>query len=248
MQQSFNLNFLHKTKLNVSKWKNDLLHLVYPDACLICSLELPSSDIQLCHVCEQNLRYTYYETYKEASSLDKLFWGRLDLNATFALLHFEKQTSTQDILHQIKYKNKTQLAEEMGVRIGKKLQLDMLRYGNIDTLIPIPMHPKKQYMRGYNQSELIAEGISKETNIPVNTEFLTKINNTESQTKKGRFLRWDNVSEVFEVNVKKLKGVKHLAIVDDVVTTGSTIEACILKIKKELPEIKITVISLAATK
>lgn len=248
MQQAFHTNIFRKSKSKIIKWKDDLLHLLYPDMCLICSQELPNSHIQICHLCEQSLRYTYYETFQDDSSLDKLFWGRVNLESTFALLHFEKQTSTQEILHQIKYKNKTKLAEEMGMRIGQKLQLNQNRFGEIDALIPVPMHPKKQYLRGYNQSELLADGISKITGIPVNKNLISKKSNTESQTKKGRFLRWDNVSEVFEVNTTKTSKLRHLAIVDDVVTTGATIEACILKIKKELPEIKISIISLAATK
>ncbi|MDD2984236.1 MAG: hypothetical protein PHQ74_12695 [Crocinitomicaceae bacterium] len=248
MQQPFHTTILQKSKFKVIKWKNDLLHLLYPDMCLICSQELPNSEVQLCHLCEHSLRYTYYETFQDASSLDKLFWGRVDLESTFALLHFEKQTSTQEILHQIKYKNKSKLAAEMGRRIGQKIQLDQNRFGGIDALIPVPMHPKKQYLRGYNQSELIAEGISKTTGIPVNKSFISKKSNTESQTKKGRFLRWDNVSEVFEINTSKMNDAKHLAIIDDVVTTGATIEACILKIRNELPNIKISIISLAATK
>ena len=248
MQQSYHHHFWKNTQQKISKWKNDFLHLVYPELCLICNSELPNSEIQLCHICENALRYTYYENFQEASSLDKLFWGRVQLHATFALLHFEKETSTQEILHHIKYKNKVRLAEEMGFRIGNKLTLNSDRYGDIDALIPIPLHPKKRYIRGYNQSELIAEGISKAIGSPVNTEFLTKKSNTESQTKKGRFLRWDNVSEVFEVNPTKIGKIHHLAIVDDVVTTGATIEACILKIRKEFPHIKITVLSLAATK
>ena len=248
MQRPFYVNFWLNTKTNVSKWKGDLLHLVYPETCLVCNLELPNSKIQICHVCEASLRYTYYETFAEPSSLDKVFWGRANLKATFALLHFEKETSTQAILHHIKYKSKLQLADEMGIRIGKKILLNSDKYGSIDALIPVPLHPKKKYLRGYNQSELIANGISKSINAPVNIEFLTKNTNTQSQTKKGRFMRWDNVSEVFEVNPHKLKNAKHIALVDDVVTTGATLEACILKIRQALPNIEITVLSIAATK
>ncbi len=248
MQQSFSLSYWKKSKSQLSKWKADFLHLVYPDVCLICNYELPNSETQLCHQCEKSLRYTYFETFKEPSSLDKLFWGRADLSATFAMLHFEKETSTQEILHHIKYRNKTMLAKEMGIRIGKKLLLNPDKYSSIDVLIPSPLHPKKKYLRGYNQSEMIAEGISKSINIPVNTQFLTKNTHNQSQTNKGRFLRWDNVSEVFQVNPEKLKNKKHLALVDDVVTTGSTLEASILKIKKALPDIEISILSLAVTK
>lgn len=248
MQQSDIPNYWQKTKLKLTNWKADFLHLVYPDMCLICNDELPNSDLHLCHVCEKSLRYTYFETYKEPSSLDKLFWGRADLSSTFAMLHFEKETSTQEILHHIKYRNKIMLAQEMGVRIGEKLLLNPEKYSSIDVLIPSPLHPKKKYLRGYNQSEMIAEGISKSINVPVNTQFLTKNTHNQSQTNKGRFLRWDNVSEVFQVNPEKLKNKKHIALVDDVVTTGSTLEASILKIKKALPDIKISILSLAITK
>ena len=241
-------DFWQNTKTNVSKWKSDLLHLVYPESCLVCTIELPDSQTQICHACEASLRYTYYETFKEPSSLDKVFWGRANLNATFALLHFEKETSTQEILHHIKYKSRIQLAEEMGKRIGQKILLNSDKYGSIDALIPVPLHPKKKYLRGYNQSEIIANGIAKSINAPVNIAFLTKNTNTQSQTKKGRFLRWDNVSEVFEVHAQKLKEAKHIALVDDVVTTGATLEACILKIRQAVPNIEITVLSIAATK
>ncbi len=237
-----------KTRSALVKWKKDLLHLIYPEMCLICEVELPNSETQLCHLCETSLRYTYYETFKEPSSLDKLFWGRVALNATFSLLHFEKDTSTQDILHHIKYKNSTELAKEMGVRIGKKLLLNSEKYGAIDVLIPSPIHPKKRYLRGYNQSEIIAMGISKVIDVPVNIHFLTKNIHTESQTKKGKFSRWDNVSDVFEVNSGKLKHIKHLALVDDVVTTGSTLEANVRRIRQVLPNIQITIVCLASTK
>jgi predicted amidophosphoribosyltransferase len=248
MHNSLDPNRWNKTKVALLKLKNDFLHLVYPEMCLICAVELPNSKIHICHLCENSLRYTYYESYKEPSSLDKLFWGRVKVNATYSLLHFEKDTSTQEILHYIKYKNNIELAKEMGIRIGEKLLSNPEKFGSIDVLIPSPIHPKKRYLRGYNQSEIIANGISKSLNIPVNTEFLTKNVHTESQTKKGRFSRWDNVVDVFNLNPEKLKNAKHIALVDDVVTTGSTLEANILKIRQALPQIEITILCLASTK
>jgi ComF family protein len=230
-------------------WKEDLLHLVYPSSCLCCAKELSIGMQNLCDICDADLRYTYFENFTEPSALDKLFWGRCNLTSTCAFLQFEKDSSTQKILHAMKYKGKKDLAEEMGHRFGERLKQNQLKYDTIEVLIPVPLHPKKKFIRGYNQSECIANGISSSTKMVVNTKFLTKGVHTESQTKKAnRFLRWDNVSDVFHLDISKLNGVKHIALVDDVVTTGSTLESCIQKIQKVLPDIQITVLSLAIAK
>ncbi len=230
-------------------WKEDLLHLIYPSSCLSCEKELSVGLRNLCDICDANLRFTYFENFTEPSSLDKLFWGRSKLTSTCAFLQFEQDSSTQQILHAIKYKGKKDLAIEMGSRFGERLNQNQAKYGSIEVLIPVPLHPKKKFIRGYNQSECIANGIAESTKTLVNTHFLTKGIHTESQTKKAnRFLRWDNVSDVFHLDPIKLKDVKHIALVDDVVTTGSTLEACIQKIHQVLPDIKITVLSLAIAK
>jgi ComF family protein len=230
-------------------WKEDLLHLIYPASCLCCEKELSIGLRNLCDICDVNLRFSYFENFTEASSLDKLFWGRGNLTSTCAFLQFEKDSSTQQILHAIKYKGKKDLAIEMGFRFGERLNQNPAKYGSIEVLIPVPLHPKKKFIRGYNQSECIANGIAEATKTAVNTDFLTKGIHTESQTKKAnRFLRWDNVSDVFHLDESKLKDVKQIALVDDVVTTGSTLEACIQKIHHVLPDIKITVLSLAIAK
>jgi ComF family protein len=230
-------------------WKEDLLHLIYPASCLCCEKELTIGMQNLCDICDANLRYTYFENFLEPSTLDKLFWGRCNLTSTCAFLQFEQDSSTQEILHAIKYKGKKDLAEDMGKRFGQRLTQNQAKFGSIEVLIPVPLHPKKKFIRGYNQSECIANGIAESTNTIVNTEFLTKGVHTESQTKKAnRFLRWDNVSDVFHLEPSKLKDVKHIALVDDVVTTGSTLESCIQKIHAVLPNIQITVLSLAIAK
>ena len=228
--------------------KGDLLHLVYPESCLSCNCELTSGTQHLCHLCEMDLRYTYFENFTEPTPLDKLFWGRVSLASTCALLNFEQDSGTQKILHAIKYKGKKELAEEMGERFGRKLLTNPAKYDSIDALIPIPLHPKKRFIRGYNQSELIADGLSKSMKIPAITDFLTKGTHTKSQTTKNRFMRWDNVSDVFHISPEKYTHLKHIALVDDVVTTGSTLEACIKIIAEALPELKISVLSLAVTK
>jgi len=232
----------------IISWRDDLLHLVFPETCLACDRELVAGSLHLCPFCEADLKYTYFEKFAEPSSLDKLFWGRVQLHSTCALLEFEKASGTQGILHAIKYKGKKALAVEMGSRFGQRLLVNPEKYGSIDALIPVPLHPKKRFARGYNQSELIAEGIFKSTSVPVITDLLTKGVHTESQTRKGRFRRWDNVSDVFHANAVKYKVLKHIALIDDVVTTGATLESCIRTISVALPDTRITVLSLAVTK
>lgn len=231
----------------LANWGSDLLHLVYPETCLCCDRELTQKQT-ICSFCQSNFRLTYFEKFEEPTSLDKLMWGRLEIVSTAAMLFFEKESSTQEILHAIKYKDKKDLAHEMGKIFGEKLLSNHEKYGQIEALIPVPLHPKKLFIRGYNQSELLANGMSESMKIPVFTDFLIRNTHTESQTKKSRFKRWDNVESVFEVAIEKYKNLKHIALVDDVITTGSTLEACVKKIKADLPHIQVSLLSLALTK
>ena len=231
----------------LKKYAYSLLHLLYPKQCLVCSNELIADNAStICHLCQDNFHFTYFETSK-TTRLDKLFWGRLHLKSTFSLLEFEKQNSTQKILHSIKYKHNKLLAIEMGEKIGKTIYNNP-DFSSIETLLPVPLHTKKKYMRGYNQSEMIAIGISNIMKVSVSDKFITRTIHSESQTKKNKFARWDNVKDVFELDTKALKKLNHIAIIDDVITTGSTIEAITLKIHKEIPDLKISIISLAIAK
>jgi ComF family protein len=201
----------------------------------------------ICTFCEGDFSYTYFEHFEEETSLDQLFFGRVPLEFTYALLFFEKGSNTQGLIHAIKYKNNKLLTREMGKRIGEKLLLKKLD-SMPDMLISVPLHPKKEFMRGYNQGSLLAIGISESTKIPFYGKLLSRRVFTETQTKKGKYERWSNVEAVFEVkNPEKWKG-KHLCLVDDVITTGSTLEACIRVIQEAIPDVKVSVVSLAVAK
>ncbi len=224
---------------------DSILHLIYPKSCLICLEEIINDRInEICPFCENQLSYTYFEKFTEPTTLDKLFWGRVEVQATFALLFFEKEKSTQQILHALKYEFNTRI----GIQFGKKLGLQMKQmsqFVDVDAIIPVPIHPKKEFVRGYNQSEQLAKGLSEVLNIPINKSLISKRINTISQTKLGRFKRWDNVLEIFLVSPKINKIPKHLVIIDDVITTGSTIESMIRSIHQVYPEIRISIVSLA---
>lgn len=246
-QHTKTLTIFRNWQKKLVEWKTDLSHLIYPNTCLICSAETNNPHIQICHLCESDLHYTEYEKFQEASKFDKLFWGRIKINATYSLLYFEKEISTQQILHSIKYQNKKNLALEMGRRIGVNI-VKSDKFKEVDCLIPIPLHTKKAYQRGYNQSQLLAEGIAKTSNIPVNEKLLKRIKHSDSQTKKGRFKRWENVQNTFRVDTNELNNYQHIALVDDVVTTGSTLEVCAREMQAHYPHLKMSIITLAIAK
>lgn len=233
---------------NIVEWKELLLHLIFPSSCALCSRELSRFEEACCSTCVEEFKYTYYENYREPSNLDQLFWGRSPVASSFALLYFEQGSSTQQLIHQIKYKSKISLARKMGKVMGEKILLNKEKYGEIDALIPVPLHPKKEYQRGYNQSRLLAEGISSTIHTPLETASLKRIVHAKSQTTMGRFLRWDNIEAAFSVKRDQLLQYKHVALVDDVVTTGSTLEACIRKLHEANPNLKISILTLACTK
>lgn len=227
---------------SLKKYSNSLLNLVYPETCLACAKELTSHENELCIFCESNLSYTNFEKFEEATSFDKLFWGRKKLEFTYALLFFEKDESSQHLLFNLKYKNNPQI----GVYYGKQIALRILnKLDHSDALIPVPLHPKKEFMRGYNQSLQLANGIAEASKIKVDDQLIKRNKNTKTQTHKNRFERWDNVNGVFSINSKKLKEYKHITLVDDVVTTGSTLENIMEAILSIHPEIKISVVTLA---
>jgi competence protein ComFC len=238
-------NILKAFKLQSYQIKDSIQHLIYPNVCIICEKEVLNHTINVCPFCELDFNYTYFESYDGPTVLDKLFWGRVKIDRTFSLLFFEKNKAAQPILHALKYKSRKEVGIQMGKIIGVKIATN---FPKLDGLIPVPIHPKKKFIRGFNQSELIAKGISEIINVPVFNNLVIKKDNTKSQTKMGKNLRWINAQEQYKWDKSKLQKFRHIAIVDDVVTTGATIESISKSILAEFKEIKISVISLALTK
>ena len=232
-----------KTAPAVKNYFADLVHLIYPEQCVVCNCELTSSERHICSICDSSLIETSYHLYTEASDFDKIFWGRVQVDSTFAMYQFQKKSAIQKLLFQLKYRHGASVGQVFGKRIGRRI-LNNDKYAGIDVLLPVPLHPKKQFIRGYNQSAALANGISESTGIQISESLLKRNTNNSSQTRKGRFQRWENVDSVFSVH-PKIRQYRHVAIIDDVVTTGSTVEALIQSIRKVHPEVKITVVTLA---
>lgn len=199
----------------------------------------------MCNYCFVNLPKSHFENDPE-SELDKVFYGRIPLQKATSYLLFEKSGKVQRILHSIKYKGNQELGFRMGEWYGQSLK-NCNCFSGYDVIIPVPLHIKKLKQRGFNQSEVFAKGLSKSLQIKVNESALIRNEFTSTQTRKSRADRWENVKGVFEVkNPEQLKSKKVL-LVDDVITTGATLEACYAALEKAEID-KLGIISLAYAK
>ena len=204
---------------------DSIIHLFYPSICFGCENELIQTDEMLCMSCIQSLPYTSYEQIAD-NPVAKLFWGRCKIIAGFSTFYFIEQTPLQKIIHQIKYKNEKELGMFMGRLMGNKIN-GLKEHSHIDLCVPMPLHPKKEKNRGYNQSTLLAKGIQEMTGIPAVSNVLKRVVHTNTQTKKSRTDRWLNVENVFHVCKPEIIKDKHILLVDDVITTGASVESCV---------------------
>jgi ComF family protein len=219
-----------------------LLNFFYPRACTACGNVLLQHEQFFCLQCLHNLPETRYHEFDD-SPLSKLFLGRVRVVRVGAFLFYRKGNQVQKILHYLKYKGGKEIGAFLGEIYGAQLIKDE-NWKTIDMVIPIPLHPKKEKKRGYNQSEWIAKGLSAGMQIPYNTNLLIRTEFTETQTKKSRFHRWENVKEVFQLTDFDALKNKHVLLCDDVLTTGATMEAAIQKLTA-IPSIKVSVATLA---
>ena len=203
---------------------NDFLGLLFPHLCNSCGTQLFYGEKEICTKCRYDLPFTDFQHYA-ANPVAKLFWGRIPCNGAMAMLYFRKASKVQRLIHRLKYKDQTETGRELGKLLGERLLASTI-YQTTSLIIPVPLHPKKQKSRGYNQSEYIAKGIAEIMQVPVSTMHLIRQYHTSTQTKKGRYNRFENMQSVFKIlNAEQLEN-QHVLLVDDVITTGSTLEAC----------------------
>jgi ComF family protein len=206
----------------------DLLYLFFPHLCLACEWNAPPYDEHICTSCQATLPEASHYLWKDNPFTEK-FWGRVPIESGAALYLFTKESRVQHLIHNLKYKGKKQVGVILGKKFGYSLKQSP-HFAGVELIVPVPLHFKKERARGYNQSEMFAIGLSESMGIPYLKNGLERKIHSESQTKKSRVERIENVQEVFIVkNAKAMQG-KHVLIVDDVLTTGSTLEACAAKI------------------
>jgi ComF family protein len=204
--------------------KESLLHFLFPHVCEGCGTDVLDPEHYLCLQCHASLPKTDFQFYPN-NPVEKIYWGRLPLTSATAQYYFTKQAAMQHLLHQLKYRGNKDLGLYLGRLMGHGLA-SANRFRYVDALLPLPLFPAKERKRGYNQATVLCEGIAEVLAKPVLKDVVVRTSHTESQTKKNRIERWLNMEGRFEVlKPEKIEG-KHVLLVDDVVTTGATLEAC----------------------
>ncbi len=207
----------------VKEFFKDFFHLLYPSYCSGCGTPLVHEEQCLCMHCLQNLPLTHFHLQKN-NMVEMALMGRIPYERATAFCYFQKGSIIQHAIHQLKYKGNKEVGILLGSLMGKEL-MENPCFATADVIVPIPIHPKKQAKRGYNQSEQIGIGLQQSMHIPMNTTSLIRTVNTKTQTKKSRYSRWENVSDIFGVIHPEDLENKHILLVDDVITTGATLEA-----------------------
>lgn len=202
---------------------NSSFNLLFPVLCPACNAPLTSSKDLLCLQCEFDLPRTNHFEQRE-NIFFKNFEDGSTIKSATALFYFARKTKVQRLIHALKYNNKPELAISMGELLGKELK-KCAHLKNLKTIIPVPMHANKLRLRGYNQAELIAQGIAKVLDIPIETQLIQKVTETESQTHRSRTERKNNLTTTFESVYKKYLENAEILLIDDVSTSGATLEA-----------------------
>jgi ComF family protein len=221
---------------------DDFISLLFPRLCYGCGNHLTRSETLICTECYIMIPRTNYHL-KSDNPVSQLFWGRCLIEKAAVFSFYTKDSRIKRMIHQLKYKGVKEIGYELGRIYGRSLRSSGYLDG-IDLIIPVPLHASKKRQRGFNQSELISHGMSEVAEIPVDPDLLVRKTVTKTQTRKSRYDRWINVREVFVVKDKSKLKNRHILLVDDVITTGSTIEACANEIL-EAENVKVSVAALA---
>ena len=221
---------------------HDFISLFYPNLCESCGQPLARGEDVICAECQFALPQTHYHEEK-SNAIEKHFWGRVEIFRAASYYFFQKGSKIQHLIHQLKYKGK----KEVGVKLGKMYGNELKNnedFNSTNVILPVPLHRSMEMKRGYNQVNLFCQGLSESMNIPWLRNVLIRTRITETQTHKSRFERWENVGSVFQIkDAAPIEG-KHVLLCDDVITTGSTLEACARSIL-EIPGVKVSIATIA---
>jgi ComF family protein len=220
----------------------DFAGLLFPQLCPACGESLIAGEDVICTDCRFTLPYTNFHLQPD-NIVARQFWGKVELQGAYALYYFAKGGKVQNLMHHFKYKGMQAIGVLLGNIAGEQLVKSAV-FNSVDVIIPVPLHKKRLKERGYNQSTCFANGLAQQLNAVVDDDNLVRVKSTETQTHKSRFSRFENMQEVFKVlDPEKLLG-KHVLLVDDVITTGSTLEACSLQLLK-IAGLKLSIATIA---
>ncbi|HEC44662.1 MAG TPA: ComF family protein [Bacteroides sp.] len=220
---------------------SDFIDLLLPKLCVACETPLVRSEKVICLKCRYDLPRTRFDSYYD-NPVARLFWGRVTIEYASSYFKYQNGSRFQSLIHNLKYRDRKDIGLELGRLMG--IEIKDTVFSCADIIMPVPLHRKKEIQRGYNQCDPICEGLSGVLDIPFSTQLLERSAGSSSQTSKSRFKRWENVEGIFRVkNPDALVG-KHILLADDVVTTGSTLEACAGKIL-EVDGTRVSIVTLA---
>lgn len=226
----------------IGLWLTDLWGLFVPRRCAGCDTTLMRFEECLCLYCLEELPRTRFHD-DPSNRVEQLFRGKAQLAAASALLHFSASGMVQRILHRIKYNEDREAARFLGRLMAEDLKASK-RFSDVDALLAVPLHPEKLRKRGYNQSQLLVDGMREAWPKDNPTHALVRMVHTASQTRRGRLDRWQNVKDAFDLRDAEALADKHVLLVDDVVTTGATIEGCAIALR-QAPGVRISVFAAA---
>lgn len=233
--------------LNLKTLINDFLNLLIPNCCIYCEEVIDDRNKILCEKCFQSIPRTYHVNTPKFNDLYNYLYRLVDVEYAFSMFYFNTDTPIRILIHYLKYKKHKEVGIFLGEMYGREILNNTKIKNEFDVIIPIPLHKKRFKERGYNQSEMFAIGLSKILNIPVNTTNVIRIKNTLSQTQKESYDRKFDMKDAFAVINPADLNKKHILLVDDLITTGSTIVSCAREIKKNC-KCKISICSIAKTR
>lgn len=203
---------------------NDFTHLFFPHCCAGCGNDVLENDAMICSRCMEQLPETGFIPVP-ANTVEKIFYGRMQVHNAASLFYFNKNSLLQQLLIELKYNGNKEIGTFLGKLLGEKLA-SAKRYADVDAIVPLPLNEKKERKRNYNQAALIAKGITDKFKVSVIENAVSRTMFTNTQTHKDRITRWQNMEGVFTITDEALLINKHILLVDDVITTGATLEAC----------------------
>ena len=212
--------------MTISFWRR-LLDLLSPRTCVACGQRLTPSESVFCACCLTELPYTRFWLSPQDNPMARLFWGIIPIERAVALWFYEPHSESCNAIYDLKYRNSPTTGVELGVMVANYCSLNGSDFfDGIDAIVAVPLAPKRQRQRGYNQSQKIAEGVSQVTGIPIYNKVVRRTEFKSSQTHLTAWQRRDNVEDVFQLTDATAVHGKHLLLIDDVVTTGATVSSC----------------------